>query len=181
MPNLSKKAEPILKSRILIADRTPAKEPILWKREGEALTRPGNPLANLTKIKLSRKKSGNFRPNVCGKYALQGSSRALYTLLDPTHKECTWPVPFQEPGYAVLIGNWVVKNAVLWSGGVIWTGGLDWRCWWDLMVWFCGRVLIWSGLWSDCLVWCSDGLVSWSDLELCLRKMVWSDGWKLKR
>ena len=68
--------------------------------------------------------SENFRPNVCGKYALQGSSRALYTPLDPTHKECTWPVPFQEVGFAVLIGSWVVKDGVLWSGGVIWTGGL---------------------------------------------------------
>ena len=49
-------AEPIPKSRTLIADRTPAKKPILWKREGEALTSPGNPLTNLTTIKLSRKK-----------------------------------------------------------------------------------------------------------------------------
>ena len=42
-PNLFLKAE-------LTADRTPAKEPNLWKREGEALTSPGNPLANLTTI-----------------------------------------------------------------------------------------------------------------------------------
>ena len=85
--------------------------------------------------------SGNFRPNVCGKYALQGSSRALYTPLDPTHNECTWPVPLQEVGYTVLIGSWAVKAGLLWSGVVNWTGGLDWR-WWsdDLMVWFGGQV-----------------------------------------
>ena len=58
---------------------------------------------------------------MCGKYALQGSSRALYTPIEPTHKEYTWPapVPFQEVWYAVLIGSWVVKDGVLWSGGVI--------------------------------------------------------------
>ena len=85
--------------------------------------------------------SGKFRPNVCGKYALQGSSRALYTPLDPIHKECTWPVPFQEAGYVVLIGSWVVKDVVLFSGGcsdlVVWP--LRW--WSDLMVWFGGRVV----------------------------------------
>ena len=50
MPNRIQKAEPIAKSRNRIADRTPAKEPILREREGEALTSPGNPLANLTTI-----------------------------------------------------------------------------------------------------------------------------------
>ena len=120
MPNLIQKTEPIPKSRTLVAERTPAKEPNLWKREGETLTSPGNPLTNLTTIKLSRKKnSGVFRPKVCGKYALQGSSRALYTPLDPTHKECTWPVPVQEVGHPVLIGSWVVRDGGLWSGGVI--------------------------------------------------------------
>ena len=56
MPNRIQKAEPIAKSRNRIADRTPAKEPILREREGEALTSPGNPLANLTTINLSRKR-----------------------------------------------------------------------------------------------------------------------------
>ena len=55
-PNCFLESKPNPKSRTLIADRTPAKEPILWKREGEALTSPGNPLTNLTTIKLSRKK-----------------------------------------------------------------------------------------------------------------------------
>ena len=56
MPNQIQKAEPIAKNRNRIADRTPAKEPILREREGEALTSPGNPLANLTTINLSRKR-----------------------------------------------------------------------------------------------------------------------------
>ena len=39
-----------------IVDRIPAKQPKFEKREGEALTSPGNPPTNLTTIKLSRKK-----------------------------------------------------------------------------------------------------------------------------
>ena len=38
--------------------------------------------------------------------------------------------------------------------------------------------LIWDR--SDSLLWRS-GLVWWSDMEVCLRKMVWSECWKLKR
>ena len=38
--------------------------------------------------------------------------------------------------------------------------------------------LIWGG--SGWLLW-SFGLVWWSTLEVCLRKMVWSEYWKLKR
>ena len=86
-PNCFLEAKPNPKSRTYVADRTPAKEPNLWKREGEALTSPGHPLTNLTTVKLSRKKmSENLGPNVCGKYALQGSSRALYIppLTQPT-------------------------------------------------------------------------------------------------
>ena len=117
--------------------------------------------------------SENFRPNVCGKYALQGSSRALYTPLDPTHKECTWPVPFQGVGYAVLFGGWwsVVwwGDLILWSGlvvvvcsnGLIWWWG--WR-WHDVVFRF--GVLIWG--WIDGLVW-------WSNLEVC------TENWKLRR
>ena len=94
--------------------------------------------------------SENFRPNVCGKYALQGSSRALYTPLDPTHKECSWPVPFQMTGYAMLIWGWRVKDGVLWSGGVIWCVGFVWRWWSVLMVWFGVLAWRWSGLIFSC-------------------------------
>ena len=116
--------------------------------------------------------SENFRPNVCGKYALQGSSRALYTPLDPTHKQCTWPVPFHEVGCAVLIWSRAVKNGSLlgWSDLVVRFGG------WGLIWWadFGGLVWRWSGVgigaWSDLwsgsvthlIVWC-DGLI-WADL-----------------
>ena len=146
--------------------------------------------------------SENFRPNVCGKYALQGSSRALYTPLDPTHNECTWPVPFHGIGCAVLVRSWAVKDVSLldWSdlvawcdgGGLIWWtdfGGLVWRwsgvvvgawsdLWSDLILKWLSEVMVWSGAdLMDC--WC--GLVPWPNLKVWLRKMVWSDGWKLKR
>ena len=116
-------------------------------------------------------------PKVCGKYALQGSSRALYTPLDPTPKECTWPVPFQEAEYVVLLGGWwsVVwwSDLILWSGLVVvvcsnglisWSG---WR-WYDVV--FRRGVLIWGGV--DRLVW-------WSNLEVCLE--VCTENWKLRR
>ena len=44
-----------------IVDRTPVKQPKSEKREGEALTSPGNPLTNITTIKLSRKKNRRLR------------------------------------------------------------------------------------------------------------------------
>ena len=144
----------------------------------------------------------NFRPNVCGKYALQGSSRALYTPLDPTHNECTWPVPFHEAGCTVLVRSRAVKDGsllgwcvlVVWSGcgSLIWLadfGGLVWR-------WAGVGIDAWSDLWSDLrLIWlsggvvwseadlmgCWCGLVPWPNLEVWLRKIVWSDGWKLER
>ena len=114
---------------------------------------------------------------MCGKYALQGSSRALYTPLDPTHKECTWPVPLQGVGYAVLFGGWwsVVwwVDLILWSGlvavissnGLIWWSG--WRCN-DVVFWF--GVLIWGEIY---------GLIRWSNSEVCLE--VCSENWKLER
>ena len=115
--------------------------------------------------------SENLRPNVCGKYALQGSSRALFTPLYPTHKQCTWPVPFHQVGCAVLI--WSGSDLVVWcdGGGLFWWadfGGLVWQ-------WSAVGVGAWSDLWSDLMgCWC--GLIPWPNLEVSLRKMVWSDG-----
>ena len=48
-----------------IVDRTPAKQLKFEKREGEALTSPGNPLTTITTIKLSRKKTEDFEPKMC--------------------------------------------------------------------------------------------------------------------
>ena len=125
--------------------------------------------------------SENFRPNVCGKYALQGPSRALYTPLDPTHKQCTWPVPFHEVGCAVLIWSGAVKNGsllgwsdlVVWfdSSGLIWWadfGGLVWR--WTTGVGVGAWSDLWSGTETHLIVWMvwsgADLMVLWYDLLL---------------
>ena len=66
------------------------------------------------------------------------------------------------------------------SVGMIWSG-TDLTRWWrsDLMVWFGCRVL--RMVWCGTGIWWSDlGRIS-SSLEVCLRKMVWSESWKLKR
>ena len=175
------KTEPIPKSRTLVAERTPAKEPNLWKRERGDPYQPGNPLTNLTTIKLSRKKNSEvFRPKVCGKYALQGSSRALYTPLDPTHKECTWPVPVQEVGYSVLIGSWVVRDGGLWSDVAVevCSDGLIW--WWSGLTMVCCG-LIWGRIWSG-VVWLEAALIDWFEgLVWRSTKQIWSDlDWELQ-
>ena len=183
----------------LIADRTPAKEPNLWKRAGEALTSPGSPLTDLTTVKLSRKRCPKTSGRTCVESMLCKVHPELYVPpSSQTHKESTWSVPFQEAGYAVLIGIWVVKDGVLWSGGVIWTGGLDWRWWCDL--WWsnlvvgtgrdgtmvcCGIRMWWSDLGCDLIVLCGV-------LIDCFHGLIWrcawgrwsglkADGWKLKR
>ena len=138
--------------------------------------------------------SENFKPNVCGKYALQGSSRALYTPLDPTHNECTWPVPFHEAGCTVLIRSGAVKDGILlgWSDLPVWCdgGGLIWWADFGGLVWRWSGVVVgaWSDLWSDLrVVWLSDvtvwrgadlmgcwcGLVPWPNLKVWLRRIVW--------
>ena len=71
-----------------IDDRIPVKQPKLEKREGEALTSPGNPLTKLTTIKLSRKKkSKDFKPNVCVLSMLCKVHPELYYINLP------WPNP----------------------------------------------------------------------------------------
>ena len=84
-PNLFLEAEPNPKSRTYVADRTPAKEPNLRKREGEALTSPGHPLTNLTTVKLSRKRC----PKTSGRTCVE-------SMLCKVHPELYVP-PFTQP------------------------------------------------------------------------------------
>ena len=131
--------------------RNPSYEKGKWR----PLPAQGTQLANLTTIKLSRKKSPETSGRTCVESMLCKVHPELYIpSLDPTHKECTWPVSLQEVGYAVLIG-------VLWYDGLIWSVGLDWRWWWDPMVRFGSRVVTmalfgirmwWSDLGSDLIV-----------------------------
>ena len=107
-----------------IVDRTPAKQPKSEEREGEALTSPGNPLTNITTIKLSRKKTEDFEPKVCVcvcfKVCFVRFIQISITLtsLDPTHKD--------EPGWqnsslasCLEAGLWL-KLTVQEEGGLLW-------------------------------------------------------------
>ena len=78
-------AEPNPKSRTYAVDRTPAKEPNLWKRAGEALTSPGSPLTDLTTVKLSRKRC----PKTSGRTCVE-------SMLCKVHPELYIP-PFTQP------------------------------------------------------------------------------------
>ena len=94
-----------------------------------------------------------------------------------------------------MLGCWLGwSDLLVWFGGgglIRWAdfGGLVWR-------WSGVGGGAWSDLWSDLtllrlsgvVVWsevdfmgCAAGLILWANLEVCLRKMIWSDGWKLER
>ena len=77
-----------LKSRILSLIELLQSNPSLKRGKGRPLPAQGNPLANLTTIKLNRNmKSRDFEPEVCAEYALYGCSRALQINLP-------WPNPW---------------------------------------------------------------------------------------
>ena len=154
----SKKPNLFLKAELLLPTEHLQRNPSYGKGKGRPLPAQGTPLANLTTIKLSRKKVRNVRPNVCGKCGLQSSSRALYTSLEPTHKECTWPVPFQEAGYAVMIGRWWSADRMVSFGGRV-----------VMMVCCCIRMW-WSDLGCDLIAWC-DGLMDW------FHGLIWISAW----
>ena len=170
-------AKPNPKSRTYVADRTPAKEPNLWKREGEALTSPGHPLTNLTTVKLSRKRCPKTSGRTCVESMLCKVHPELYIPpLNPTHKQCTWPVPFQEVGCAVLIWSGAVKDGNLLVG-LIWSAGLMWRWWFYLMGWFwwSGLTMVWCGSW--CMVWSVVG--SETPPIVCCCGLIWGGSYGL--
>ena len=84
-------AEISFEKPILIVDRIPAKQPKFEKKKGKGRTLPaqGSPLANLTTIKLSRKRSLRTSSRKCVESMHCKVQPELFTLttLDPTHKE----------------------------------------------------------------------------------------------
>ena len=83
-------------------------------------------------------------------------------------------------------GWWSVR--MIWSGNLLWWW---WLIWWpdcrdlcffgseDSLVWYWDMV-VWSE--ADLIDCCGrSGLVWWPYMEVCLRKMVWYQYWKLKR
>ena len=166
-PNLFLEAE-------LTADRTPAKEPNLWKREGEALTSPGHPLTNLTTVKLSRKRCPKTSGRTCVESMLCKVHPELYiTPLTQPIMNAPDLYHFRMLGILCCLeaeeSRMVVCGLVGWSD-LIWSGCLVLRWWSVLMVWFGGSDdgLLW---YSDVVVWAGvrfDGIVTWLSVEVCL-------------
>ena len=133
--------------------------------------------------------SENFRPNVCGKYALQGSSRALYTPLTQPTNNAPDLYHFTRLGMLYLFEVEQSRMVVCWAD-LIWWSGLT------VVVWSDGLILV---VWSDdglvrefvhgliCgrdlrLIWLS-GVMVWSGADLmgCCCCLVWRLKLKLKR
>ena len=77
---------------------------------------------------------------------------------------------------------WMVVCGLIWSGGLVWrwsvVGVGSWSDQWpDVRLIWLSVVVVWSG--AD-LMACGCGLVPRPNLKDWLRKMVCSDGWKLK-
>ena len=107
-------AKPNPKSRTLVVDRTPAKEPNLLKRAGEALTSPGSPLANLTTVKLSQIR----RPDGSGRKRVNSMLCKVHPeLYIPPFTQPTRNVPdlyhFRRLGVLCWFWSWVVKGSSL--------------------------------------------------------------------
>ena len=178
----------ILKAEIDSLTEHLQRNPTYEKREGEALTSPGNPLANLTTVKLSRIRSPETSGRKCVESMLCKVHPELYipSLTHPTRNAPNL-YPFKRLG--VLCWFEAESRMVFWCGSLIW--------WADLV----GCWLVWLGRWvwrsalvgcCSCLVWRLDLVVCFNGLnrcELLVWCFKWSDGgtiselsesWKLK-
>ena len=100
------------------------------------------------------------------------------------HLTCT--IPRDWLFWADLKLVWVVKDGGLlgWSDLVICYGGGGWPD--GLIVVICVFSvlrMVWRGTGICMVVWSGADLIHcwWSNMEVCLRKMVWSECWKLKK
>ena len=157
-PNLFLEAE-------LTADRTPAKEPILWKREGEALTSPGNPLANITTVKLSRKKIPETSGRTCVESMLCKVHPELY-ITPLTQPIMNAPDLYHFRMLFILCcleaekSRMVACDLVGWSD-LNWLSGLMVVVCSDGRIWWSGLTMVWAGVRFD-------GIVSWLSVEVYL-------------
>ena len=105
---------------------------------------------------------------MCGEYALQGLSRALYTPLNPTHKEFTWPewrIIYLQLGWTFFSDARLTDVGKGSAGLYVCSIGPIW--WSGLFVWSDGGLV-----WSDGLVSCS-GLIWWPGLAVCSDQLIW--------
>ena len=97
-----------------------------------------------------------FHLNAIQGHAYQGSSRALYTPLDPTHEECS---PCTISRGWVCYADLKLSSQGYLSVELICSSGLVWRWQSDLIL------VVWS---NDVLVWGFGGFGLRSDLMDCL-------------
>ena len=103
------------------------------------------------------------------------------------HLTCTIPRDWS------FLADLKLSSQGWWPVGMIWSGNLLWG-WWLIWLPDCRDCFFRFWGWSDvvlgygCLIWgrsdwllWRSGLVWWPYMEVCLRKMVWSECWKLKR
>ena len=153
------------------------RNPTYEKGQGRPLPSRGTQLTNLTTVKLSQKRCPKTSGRTCVESMLCKVHPELYIPpLNPTHKQCTWPVPFQEVGCAVLIWSGAVKDGNLLVG-LIWSAGLMWRWWFYLMGWFwwSGLTMVWCGSW--CMVWSVVG--SETPPIVCCCGLIWGRSYGL--
>ena len=153
----------ILKAEIDSLTEHLQRNPTYEKREGEALTSPGNPLANLTTVKLSRIRSPET-----------SSRRCVESKLCKVYPELYIPPLTQPSRNAPNLYHFMRLGVLCWleaeSRMVFWCGSLIW--WADLL----GCWLVWPGrwVWRSALVGCCSCLVWRLDLDGWSVLMVWT-------
>ena len=146
-PNCFLEAKPNRKAELMSLTEHLQRNPTYEKGQGRPWPTQGTPLTDLTTVKLNRKRCPKSSGRTCGKYALQGSSRAPY---NPPPSALTQPTNNAPDLYHFT------KSGVL--------------CWFEVeqsgMVLCKANLICWSGVavvvWSDRLilvVWSHNGLV----------------------
>ena len=147
------------------------RNPSYEKREGEALTRPGNPLTNLTTIKLSRKKFRKLQAERVWKVCF---ARFIQSSIYPP-----WPNPQWMHLTCTITRSWVCcADWKLSSQGwctLVWCCYLNWWSGLEVVIWLSGGRVVKMALWpydlgSDLTVWCG-GLMDW------FHGLIWSCAW----
>ena len=139
----------ILKAEIDSLTEHLQRNPTYEKREGETLTSPGNPLTNVTTVKLNRIRSLETSGRTCVESMLCKVHPELYipSLTQPTRNA---PNLYHFRRLGVLCWLEAESRMVVWFGSLIWWAGLVAVRWSDLvggssgLLWLAGVVA--SGL-----------------------------------
>ena len=202
-PNRLLEAKPNPTAEIMSLTEHLQRNPSYKKAQGKPLPPLGNPLNDLTTVKLNRKRCPKTSGRTCVESMLCKVHPEHYipSLTQPTNNAPDL-YDFKRLGvlcwFEVEQSRMVVcwADLICWSGVavVVWSDGLILVVWSENgLVWELVHGLIGGQIWdsSDSLVWWSDlGRSLWAAVvvwfhglirEVWLRKIVWSDGWKLKR